>query len=169
MWQLLLLVQEFEALELRNWVGTPQLIFYHELVVVNQPDCSVFEARIIPGPISVEIEEVFDDDLSEVGEVFVQKTLDMMCSFLFVEALHGFGNKNHYWNTVQVTQIVVVDSTSFGPQFDENRHLTENEHVFLSHLRDELFNAILQAENGQEAIDTFRTFQVADAYIFLVN
>ena len=169
MWQLLLLVQDFEALELRNWVGTPQLIFYYELVVVNQPNCSVFEARIIPGPICVKIKEVFDDDLSEVGEVLVQKTLDMMSSFLFVEALHGFGYEDHYWNTVQVTQIVVVDSTSFGPQFDEKRHLTENEHVFLSHLRDELFNAILQAENWQEAIDAFRTFQVANAYIFLVN
>ena len=64
--KLLLLVEEFEALKLRDRSRAPHFILHDIVIIVNKPNCPVLEEWVIPWPISIEIEEILDYQLSEM-------------------------------------------------------------------------------------------------------
>ena len=145
--ELLLLVKEFSVLEFGDGGCASHLIFHDVEVNINKLNRPIFEAHIVPRPVRVEIEEEFDNQLSEVREVVKDQGSDVVLSLRVVELLHCFDDKNHDRYAIQVAKVVVVDASTLCPHLDQKCDLAENEQVLFGDLRLQLLNLSFQAED----------------------
>ena len=145
--ELLLLLKEFSVLQLGDRGCASHLIFHDVEVNIYKLHCSIFEAHVVPWPVRVEIEEEFDNQLSEVREVVEDQGPDVVLALRVVELLHCFHNKNHDRYAIQVAEVVVVDASTLCPHLDQKCDLAENEQVLFGDLRLELLDLSFQAED----------------------
>ena len=145
--ELLLLVKEFSVLEFGDGGCASHLIFHDVEVNIYKLHCSIFEAHIVPRPVSVKIEEEFDNQLSKVREVVEDQSPDVVLALCVVELLHCFHDENHDRYAIQVAEVVVVDASTLCPHLDQKCDLAENEQVLFGDLRLEFLDLPFQAED----------------------
>ena len=87
----------------------------HVCIWMSKKDCSLFEDVMTPKPISIHIEEVLYDQLSDITVVtFKPIRVDLVRK----EVRKGPGNENHDRDTIKIAQVKVVDAALVCPIFD---------------------------------------------------